>query len=131
MARGTPEVLPIHPDARARELLAAILPSAKESSLPPSGVFDRSCMSTKVAQETTFRSSGVPVRLEAFFPEDGRPCAAVLLLHGASGINGGGRYIPQLASVLAEQGLATLLVRYFDATGTTYASDSVIWKQFD
>jgi dipeptidyl aminopeptidase/acylaminoacyl peptidase len=74
----------------------------------------------------TITSAGRPVRLEAFFPPGGERTPALLLLHGASGMNGGNRYIPHVAGALAAEGLTTVLVRYFDASDTSHADDAEI-----
>jgi dipeptidyl aminopeptidase/acylaminoacyl peptidase len=86
---------------------------------------------TRTDRTLTISTAGRPVRLEAFFPPGGERSPALLLLHGASGMNGGNRYIPHVAGALAAEGLATVLVRYFDSTETTYADDAEIRRHFD
>jgi carboxymethylenebutenolidase len=86
---------------------------------------------TRHARKLTISTAGRPVRLEAFFPPGGARSPALLLLHGASGMNGGHRYIPHVAGALAAEGLATVLVRYFDVSETTHASDAEMRQHFD
>lgn len=86
---------------------------------------------TRLARKLTISSAGRPVRLEVFLPPGAPRSPALLLLHGASGMNGGHRYIPHVAGALAAQGLATVLVRYFDASETTHASDAEMRQHFD
>lgn len=88
-------------------------------------------LSPVLQRSTTFQSAGKDVRLEVYLPAGVQSAPALLLLHGASGLYKIDTYIPQLAGVLAEQGFATVLVRYFDATRTVYADDATIWKEFE
>ncbi len=63
-----------------------------------------------------FESGGKPIRLDGCLPEtlDG-PVPTVIALHGAGGnVSGMERY----AAMLAAEGFAVYLLRYFDRTGT-------------
>ena len=60
-----------------------------------------------------FISNGRPVRLDASYPPGPGPHAAVLMLHGASGL-GDGVLLKGVASRLAAQGIATFTLHYFD-----------------
>jgi dipeptidyl aminopeptidase/acylaminoacyl peptidase len=86
---------------------------------------------TRTDRKLTISSGGRPVRLEAFFPPGGDRSPALLLLHGASGMNGGNRYIPHVAGALAAEGLTTVLVRYFDASETSRADDAEIKRHYN
>ncbi|HEV7404453.1 MAG TPA: prolyl oligopeptidase family serine peptidase [Chthoniobacteraceae bacterium] len=86
---------------------------------------------TRPARALTISSAGRPLRLETFFPPGVERAPALLLLHGASGMNGGHRYVPHFAGALAAHGFATVLVRYFDVTETTSADDAEIRRHFD
>jgi carboxymethylenebutenolidase len=86
---------------------------------------------TQTVRTITFNSAGRRVTLDAHFAMDGVPRPGLLLIHGASGIRGGNSYIPHIAGLLAAHGFATLLVRYFEATDTTYADDATIWQNFN
>lgn len=55
---------------------------------------------------------------------------AILLLHGAGGVDAGHNYVQQLAASLSVGGYATYILEYFDRTDTTYASHSVIQENF-
>lgn len=60
-----------------------------------------------------FVSLGRKVRVEAARPQGPGPHAAVLLLHGASGL-GDGVLLHGVAERLAEKGIASFIVHYFD-----------------
>jgi len=75
-----------------------------------------------------FQSGGKAIRLDAYLPQatDG-PVPAVIALHGAGGgVAGMERY----AALLAAQGFAVYLLRYFDRTGTEVADKSIIVRNF-
>jgi dienelactone hydrolase len=76
----------------------------------------------------TFQSGGKSIRLDAYLPEAANdPIPAVIALHGAGGgVAGMERY----ASLLAAQGFAVYLLRYFDRTGTESADKSTIIRNF-
>jgi dienelactone hydrolase len=75
-----------------------------------------------------FQSGGKSIRLDAYLPESANdPLPAVIALHGAGGgVAGMERY----ASLLAAQGFAVYLLRYFDRTGTESADKSTIMRNF-
>ena len=76
-----------------------------------------------------FQSGGKAIRLDAYLPQatDG-PVPAVIALHGAGGgVAGMERY----AALLAAQGFAVYLLRYFDRTGTEVADKSIMWYGSD
>ena len=75
-----------------------------------------------------FQSGGKPIRLDAYLPEtaDTRPMPAVIALHGAGGgVSGMERY----AGMLAAQGFAVYVLRYFDRTGIESADKPTVVKQ--
>lgn len=78
----------------------------------------------------SFLSGGTPVRVEIFSPDGKGPQAAVLVLHGAGGIDAGNKYVRQFGGAIAAHGLVAMLVHYFDRTGTTYAGDATIMREF-
>jgi carboxymethylenebutenolidase len=78
-----------------------------------------------------FESDGRTIGIEAFEQESREPQAALIVIHGAGGMNYGNGYIRQLASVFAAEGFATYLVHYFASTGHQYADDSAIYKHFE
>ena len=82
-------------------------------------------------RKLTIEVAGQPVRLEAFFPPGVERSPALLLVHGASGMDGGHRYVPHCAGALAAEGFTTVLIRYFDATRTSYADDAEIRRHSD
>ena len=81
--------------------------------------------------DLTFTSGGVPVRMTAFAPAGAEARPAVLVVHGASGLNASNRYVRQVAEAWAAEGFVTLLVHYFDRTKTEYASETLIFQEFE
>ncbi len=81
-------------------------------------------------KSVTIMSSGKSVRI-AVFPASGAANPAVLLLHGAGGMNAGNHFTSQLAGALVAGGYSTFAVEYFDRTATRYASDEMIPTLFE
>jgi dienelactone hydrolase len=79
----------------------------------------------------TFLSGGQKIEVEMFRPAGAERSPALLVLHGARGIEFGNGYVRQLAGLLATNGFATFLVHYFDRTSTAYADDATIYKNFE
>ncbi|HEX8311847.1 MAG TPA: dienelactone hydrolase family protein [Chthoniobacteraceae bacterium] len=78
----------------------------------------------------TFLSDGRKVRAEVFQPTGVEKAPAILVLHGAGGMDYGNRYVRQIASAFAASGYATYLIHYFDRTGHSYAGDATIRANF-
>lgn len=78
----------------------------------------------------SFLSGSTPVRVEMFGPEGDGDYPAVLVLHGAGGIDAGNKYVRQFGAAIAAHGVVALLIHYFDRTGTTYAGDATIHREF-
>lgn len=78
-----------------------------------------------------FTSGGREIEVEIFRPAGAQPSPALLVLHGARGIEFGNAYVRQLAGLLASNGFASFLVHYFDRTGTAAADDATIHKNFE
>ena len=70
------------------------------------------------------------INVEAFQPAGQGSHPAVLVLHGAGGIDTSNAYVRQMAAILAAQGCGTFLVHYFDRTGHTWANDATIHENF-
>jgi len=76
-------------------------------------------------EDLSFISGGRRISVQAW--RNDLPCSpAILVLHGAGGLDSGHRYISQLARTVAPYGFHTFLVEYFDRTGTEYANDATI-----
>lgn len=71
------------------------------------------------------------IEVEIFRPAMDARSPALLVLHGARGIEFGNAHIRQLAQLLAANGFATFLVHYFDRTKTFYADDASIRQHFE
>jgi dipeptidyl aminopeptidase/acylaminoacyl peptidase len=78
----------------------------------------------------SFKSGGKSIPVEAFQPAGEGKAPAIIVLHGAGGMDYGNAYVRHLATAFAEQGYATFLVHYFSRTGNSYASDSTIRQNF-
>jgi carboxymethylenebutenolidase len=76
----------------------------------------------------TYQSGGKPIRIDAYLPEStGARLPAVIALHGAGGgVSGMERY----AALLAAQGFAVYILRYFDRTGIASADKPTIMRNF-
>jgi dienelactone hydrolase len=81
-------------------------------------------------EQTSFTSGGKTIEVNAHFTEL-ETAPAIIVLHGAGGVDAGNRYVGHLAAAVAAHGYSTFVVEYFDRTGTTYASDTEIHKHFD
>jgi carboxymethylenebutenolidase len=73
---------------------------------------------------------GRPVRVETYAPADSDHHPAVILLHGADNFEPHAVAYRTSAEQLAEHGYVTLLVHYFDATGTRNADPDTIARNF-
>jgi len=92
-----------------------------------------SAQTSSAIQQTTntFQSGGKKISVEIYKPATfGKP-PAVLVLHGAGGIFMDGPAIRRFARVLAQNGLAAFVVHYFERTGTVFARNASIHKNFD
>jgi len=76
-----------------------------------------------VSGDTFFQSGGKRIGLTFFKPKSSEPQAAILVLHGAGGVDSGNAYVRHMASAVATAGYSTFLVEYFDRTGTVYADE--------
>jgi carboxymethylenebutenolidase len=75
-----------------------------------------------------YQSGGKPIRLDAYLPEStGARLPAVIALHGAGGGVSG---MEPYAALLAAQGFAVSILRYFDRTGTESADKPTIMRNF-
>jgi dienelactone hydrolase len=71
-------------------------------------------------------SDGHKLRVDIYRPDRGGRHPAALVLHGSGGIHAlSPSTVNRYAQALAEQGIVTFVVHYFDATGNFTADDSV------
>jgi carboxymethylenebutenolidase len=77
-----------------------------------------------------FDSGGKTVAVDCFLPTEKGNHPAVLLLHGADGLQLQLLNYRRYSRVLARQGYATFLVHYFDRTDTRFADLKTILKNF-
>jgi carboxymethylenebutenolidase len=80
--------------------------------------------------QESFAEGGRPVRVETYAPADAGRHPSVILLHGADNVEPHATAYRESAQKLAENGYVTLLVHYFDATGTHQADKDAITRNF-
>jgi dienelactone hydrolase len=78
-----------------------------------------------------FDSSGEKITVEIYRPEAAEKLPGVLLLHGAGGMFMDGPAIRRFARALAQNGFEAVVVHYFERTGTVFARNPTIHKNFD
>jgi dienelactone hydrolase len=81
------------------------------------------------AQRNTFKSGGKPITVETFQPAGEARRPAVLMLHGADGLNRNTQY-QQGARAVAAAGYQVHLVHYLDRTGEKRASFATLFQNF-
>jgi dienelactone hydrolase len=93
---------------------------------------EKSASSQDLAMENgAFESGGKCIGVAIFKPKTAENLPAIIVLHGAGGIDSGNAYVRQIASLVAANGYATFLVEYFDRTGTVYADESMMRRNAD
>ncbi len=83
-----------------------------------------------VESSGTFVSQGKPIRVEKFEPKESGKHPAILILHGAGGMEIGGPEFREFGRELARRGYVAQLVHYFDQTGTKRADSTAIGRSF-
>ncbi|MFZ3264876.1 MAG: dienelactone hydrolase family protein [Terriglobales bacterium] len=84
-------------------------------------------MSSTTQSQLTFQSGGKSIRLDAYVPATGATFPSVIALYGSGGdLQGMHKY----AALLAEQGFAVYVLHYFDRTGTQFADQQIILRNF-
>jgi carboxymethylenebutenolidase len=78
----------------------------------------------------SFLSLGKTIGVERFEPAGAGKHPAILILHGAGGLDIGGREFRQFARELARRGYVAQIVHYFDQSGTRHADASTIGRSF-
>ena len=84
-----------------------------------------------VKSRIILRADGHDIRADLFEQADGRPHPAILVLHGAGGMLFDGPEMRRVASRLAADGNSVYLVHYFESTGTLFARDATMQKNFE
>ncbi|CAN5808342.1 hypothetical protein BH23PLA1_BH23PLA1_03020 [soil metagenome] len=80
---------------------------------------------------STFESGGKSIRIERFEPAAEGELPAVIILHGAGGMQIGGEAFRDVARRMARQGYVAHLVRYFDRTETRSADLEAMRQHFE
>ena len=79
-----------------------------------------------VSDNTSFQSGGKRIGVVVFKPKSTESHSAILVLHGAGGVDAGNAYVRQLATAVAAAGYGTYLIEYFDRTDTSYADEQTM-----
>ena len=74
-----------------------------------------------------YLSDGKQITVERFFPLGAGPFPAVVALHGSGGLHG---FAEEPARLLAARGFAVFVPHYFERTGTSWADERNIRKNF-
>jgi carboxymethylenebutenolidase len=90
---------------------------------------ESSTMSNISGMEHSYRSGGERIRVQTFPAEDGAG-PSVLILHGASGVRMANAVVSGIMQFLAGHGFLMHLIHYFDRSGTSYADDATIHRNF-
>jgi carboxymethylenebutenolidase len=69
------------------------------------------------------------ITLDVFAPSRAGRFPIVCALHGSGGLNRAEHL--NFAQLLAEQGFFVCVPHYFESTGTTWANDATIWREFE
>lgn len=83
-----------------------------------------------VESKGSFVSLGKTIGIERFEPKEPGKYPAVVILHGAGGMDVGGPEFRQSGRELARRGYVARIVHYFDQTGTTTADAATIARSF-
>jgi dienelactone hydrolase len=95
------------------------------------GMIRTSSTDTEILEtKGSFESQGKSITVEKFEPKSSGRHPAVLLLHGAGGMEIGGPEFRDFARALASRGFVAHVVHYFDQTGTVRADASAISRLF-
>ncbi len=79
---------------------------------------------------SSFISGGQKITIETYGSPAEAGVPSIIVLHGASGLPAGNRFIATIAAAIAAQGFRVHLLHYFQRTGTTRADDAAIQQNF-
>lgn len=82
------------------------------------------------AVAATFDSGGKPIAVEVFEPKGDGKHPAVLIFHGAGGMQIGGPAFLETSRRLAGAGYVAMVVHYFDRTGTSRADGDAMAQHY-
>jgi carboxymethylenebutenolidase len=77
---------------------------------------------------STFQSDSNPVSIDYFLPSREGAFPIVIALHGSGGLSHSGHL--DFAQWLADRGFCLFVPHYFESTGTVWASEATIWREF-
>jgi carboxymethylenebutenolidase len=78
--------------------------------------------------QAKFNSQSKQITIDYFMPKDSGHHPIVCTLHGSGGLANVGHL--QFAQLLADRGFAVFVPHYFECTGTNWADDATIWREF-
>lgn len=81
-------------------------------------------------RKDSFESGGRKIGVEAFVSTSSQRGPALVVIHGAGGMEYSNGYIRQLASAFAANGISTYMIHYFDRTGHRWVDDATIYENF-
>jgi dienelactone hydrolase len=81
-----------------------------------------------IAVQAKFLSQSKQITIDYFVPSKPGRYPIVCALHGSGGLANVGHL--QFAQLLANQGFAVFVPHYFESTGTHWADNATIWREF-
>jgi carboxymethylenebutenolidase len=95
------------------------------------GIFRAQAPEAEIRQSKgSFESQGKTIAVEKFEPKSEGRHPAILILHGAGGMDIGGPEFREFGRELARRGYVAHVVHYFDQTGNARADAAMIGKSF-
>jgi carboxymethylenebutenolidase len=77
---------------------------------------------------SSYVSNSKPITIDVFTPAKPGRFPIVLALHGSGGLSNVSHI--EFAQLLANQGFCVVVPHYFESTGTNWADDATIWREF-
>jgi dienelactone hydrolase len=118
------------PDSRWRRAVVSVISLALLVLASCSGgllhTTSEAARQSVVETSAEVKSGGEELRVDIYAPQTGGRHPAAILLHGSTGLHKfGSTTIDRYAQALAERGITSFVVHYFDGTGDFSADDSV------
>ena len=101
------------------------------SFLPKPSAFAQASAKKIAVTKTSLHLGSSEIQADVFEQEPRKPRPVILVLHGAGGMLFDGPEMRRVARDFAEAGNAVYLLHYFERTGTLFARDATMQKNFD